>query len=44
MINQLAAVALVLISLTAQTPRMRYGFLPSLDLIKVAASVAKKIN
>lgn len=42
MINQLAALSLVVISLSAQTPKMKYGFLPALDLIKVATSVAKK--
>lgn len=42
MINQFAAVALITLSLTAQTPKMKFGFLPSLDLIKVATEVAKK--
>lgn len=39
---KLAALVLVSISLIGQSNKMRYGFLPSLDLIKVAVTVAKR--
>ncbi len=41
MSKYLIASTLVAISLTAQSPRMKWGFLPSLSLIKVAKEVIK---